>query len=197
ELLNIGHTAERFSLLGSLHKRRAMIASGATARRRAIDAMARTYGEAFTIASANDATDDVYSLENRLAAEVVLGWLPGGAAAERARIKKQLTAGLRTLRDLATQLQASTTFFELSATANHLMLSALATGKVSDHARQQIVQAYTDAAARGVTPRHRRSMADQLRFFMRMAAPLGGAQATALKRQLLQLGKDLGIADLS
>ena len=196
ELLEIGPTAERFSLLGSLHKRRAMIASGAAARRRAIGAMAKAYDEAFKIASNNAAVDEVYSLENRIAAQVVLSWLPGGTAAEHARIKKALGAGLQVLRGIAAQLQASTTFFDLSATANHLLLSALAAGSVNDTARQNIVRAYADAAQRGVTPRHRRSMADQLRFFIRMVTPLRSRQATTLKQQLAQLGKELGVAEL-
>jgi triacylglycerol esterase/lipase EstA (alpha/beta hydrolase family) len=195
ELLEIGPTAERFSLLGSLHKRRAMIAGSATARRQAIVAMARAYDQAFAIAITNQVADDFYSLENRVAAQVVLSWLPGGSAAEHERIKKELKAGLAQLHEMARQLQASTTFFDLSATANHLLLTALATGAVNDASRQRIVHAYADAAQRGVTPRHRRSMADQLRFFIRMAAPLRSRQGTILKAQLTQLATELGVSE--
>jgi hypothetical protein len=77
-LLAVGETAERYNLLGSLQKRRAMLTAGRE-RRVALEEMRRAYAEAFEIAGKTAPARRAYPLANRLAAEVVQSWQPAGA----------------------------------------------------------------------------------------------------------------------
>ena len=190
-LLAIGETAERFALLGGLHKRRAMMSTG-RGRRKALDEMTRAYARAFEIGGRQSPRDGAYQLENRLAAQIVLSWSNDRPAAARRAEATSVKEGLETLAKVAEELQqTSTSFFHLATKAHCRLLTALAGQALTDAARREIEQAYADASARGVSPHDRRSTADQIAFLDLMAASVAGKQARDLSRQLSQLRETL------
>jgi hypothetical protein len=192
-LLAVGETAERHALMGALQKRRAIVATG-EARRRALSAMREAYAASFAIAGRDRPSAGAYALENRLAADVVAAWRPAGARAAKSRAAAELDAALALMTDIAGELgRSSTAFFDLSAAANALMLSALAAGALDDARRERIEAAYRGAMRRGVSPRERRSMLDQIGFFAAMArTELEEPRRDALVAQLERLAEALG-----
>jgi hypothetical protein len=191
-LLVIGETAERYNLLGSLQKRRAMLTTGAQ-RRHALEAMRRAYAAAFDIAGKTSAARGAYSLANRLAVEVLQSWRPTGSDEEQTRAAAALDEGLTLLDAVATELsQASTDFFDLSARAEHTLLSALKSRTFDQLRPQDIKDAYMLAGLRGVSPRQRASMRDQVAFFEAMArSELVGSESEQLASELALLGQSL------
>ena len=192
-LLAIGETAERYNLLGSLQKRRAMLTAGAQ-RRRALEEMRRAYAAAFDIAGKTSPARGAYPLANRLAAEVVQSWQPTGSNKGRTRAAAALDEGLTLLDAVATELsQSSTNFFDLSARADHKLLSALKSRKFDSLTRQDVDVTYVRAGLRGVSPRHRASMRDQMAFFEVMArSELAAPASEQLASELALLGQSLG-----
>jgi alpha-beta hydrolase superfamily lysophospholipase len=191
-LCHVGRTAERCALLGGLHKRRAMMTSG---RRRttALIGMAAAYKEGNERAVREGSDRGIYQFANHLAAEIVLAWTSTHARSARARATaRALSEQLSRFSRLADDLQTSTSFFDLSAKGDSLLLTALASRKLTDGTRAGIREAYASAARRGVSPRHRESMVEQLMFFDRMSVLLNDREAKALRGQLKQLGEELG-----
>jgi hypothetical protein len=167
-LLTIGETYERYSLLGSVHKRRAMLTTDVAARRRALADMRAAYDKAVTMARESGATAFAYPLANRLAAEVVQGWSLKREARETAH--RTLDEGLSVLREAATALsRSSTEFFDLAIAADVELLTALKACALEPAARARAEAAYVRAGLRGVSPRHRASMRDQITFYEVMA----------------------------
>jgi hypothetical protein len=191
-LLDIGKTAERYNLLGSLQKRRAMLTAGEE-RRRAVEEMRCAYAAAFDIAGKTSPTRGLYPLANRLAAEVVQSWQLTGVD-DQARAVAVFDEGLSLLDAVATELsQSSTDFFDLSARADHTLLRALKSRVLDARTRQDVEAAYVRAGLRGVSPRHRASMRDQIAFFEAMArSELVGSESAQLASELTQLGQSLG-----
>ena len=95
---------------------------------------------------------------------------------------------------MATELsQSSTDFFDLSARADHTLLSALKSRMFDQLRRQDIEGAYVLAGLRGVSPRHRASMRDQMAFFEAMVrSELVGPESEKLASELALLGQSLG-----
>ncbi len=182
-LVAIGASSERYSLLGSLYKRRAILVRG-RARRAALEEMQRAYARAFDLAGRDDSSVRAYALGNRLASDVILGWSGRGR-----RGGDELRKGLRTYAEIAEELRRkSTAFFELAATADYLLLSELAKGALSTAARRRVQEAFVQAGLRGVVPRHRASFRDQLGFYAAMSVTeLRGARGRALKASLDEL----------
>jgi hypothetical protein len=191
-LLAVGKTAERYNLLGSLQKRRAML-STAEARRRALEDMRRAYAAAFDIAAKAGPAQGAYPLANRLAAEVVQSWQSTGSDEEQSRAAVALDAGLSLLDALATALsQSSTDFFDLAVRPDHTLLSALRSRRFAGLNRQDVEVAYVRAGLRGISPRHRASMRDQMAFFEAMArSELVAPESELLASELAQLGQSL------
>jgi CHAT domain/Tetratricopeptide Repeats-Sensor/Lecithin:cholesterol acyltransferase len=191
-LLAVGKTAERYNLLGSLQKRRAMLTEGEQ-RRRALEEMRRAYAAAFDIAGKTSPARGAYPLANRLAAEVVQSWQPTGSNKGRSRAAAALDEGLTLLDAVATELsQSSTDFFDLSARADHTLLSALKSRTFDPLNCQDVVVAYVRAGLRGISPRHRASMRDQVAFFEAMAqSELIGPESEKLASELGLLGQAL------
>jgi hypothetical protein len=167
-LVEIGETNERYSMLGSLEKRRALLTTGAD-RTQALADMEAAYRAAYGIARTLGASAVAYSLSNALAAKITLLWaLPDDAARKTARLA--IDESLTALKDAATQLaDSSTDFFDLSAQGTATLLAALATGALDDAARRQVLGEYRQAASRGASPRHLASMREQVAFFEDMA----------------------------
>jgi hypothetical protein len=95
---------------------------------------------------------------------------------------------------VATELsQSSTDFFDLSARADYTLLSALKS-RTFDQLRRQDIEGYVLAGLRGVSPRHRASMRDQMAFFEAMVrSELVGPASEKLASELALLGQSLGV----
>ena len=128
-LLAIGRTAHRCSLLGSLHRSRALMARDGRRRRQAIEAMAEAYGDSVRLAAAAPRArvqqhheDGVWAeaRAERLAALAVLCWWPGRASVQ-ARLTRQIQAGLAELRALPGTSRAQTR-------PDYLLIDALING---------------------------------------------------------------------
>ena len=163
-------------------------------RRLAVEKMRRAYAAAFDIAGKTSPARGAYPLANRLAAEVVQSWRPTGSNKGRTRAAEALDEGLTLLDAVATELsQSSTDFFDLSVRADHKLLSALKSRTFDPLNRQDVEVAYVRAGLRGVSPRHRASMRDQMAFFEAMArSELVGLDSEKLASELAQLGQSLG-----
>jgi hypothetical protein len=161
-LLAIGETSERWSLLGSLMKRRALLPGiEAKARRGALSEMARAYKAAYD-KSVKSGEPVAYPLANQLAANVVLSWRSKEA-------DKTVTAGLEDLGQLAAQLAGTRTdAFNLAASAERLLLQALQQRELSDATRARIVDLMSRAMSRGASATVRESMRTQIQFFRQM-----------------------------
>jgi hypothetical protein len=169
-----------------------MLTAGAQ-RRRALEEMRHAYAAAFEIAGKTSPAQGAYSLANRLAAEVVQSWQPTGSNKGRTRAGAALDEGLTLLDAVATELsQSSTDFFDLLARADHTLLRALKARTFNPLTRQDVAVAYVRAGLRGVSPRHRASMRDQMAFFEAMArSELAMPASEQLAAELAQLGQAL------
>ena len=161
-LLAIGTTSERWSLLGSVMKRRALMPDiEAKVRRDALNEMADAYQAAYD-RSVERGEPDPYPLANQLAANIVLSWRSKEA-------DKKATAALADLEQLAARLAGTKTdAFNLSASADRLLLHALQDREVSDATRATIVERLSSAVSRGASPLVRDSMRTQIRFYRQM-----------------------------
>jgi hypothetical protein len=181
-LVAMGRSSERYSLLGSLYKRRAMLVEG-PARRAALEAMRRAYARAFDIAGRDEPSARAYALGNRLAADVVLSWRAPGR-----RGRDDVRTGLRAHAEIAEALRrTSTAYFDLAATADGRLLSELAKGALPPPTRRRVQEAFVQAGLRGVAPRHRASFRDQLSFYTAMVTELPARRGRALKAALDEL----------
>jgi hypothetical protein len=188
-LIGIGETVERLSLLGSLHKRRAQWGGpsrDAAARRaaaaRSLDAMIDAYGRAYQLALKTHRDNAWYPLLNRIGGQVVSGWMAAARAPRRRASRRpspgeapSLAEGLRQLEKFAaTAWQEKTGFWELSLPADYRLLDALSTGPIRPEARRAIVRAFQDAARRVGSPRELASASEQVTFFATMARLVAG-----------------------
>jgi triacylglycerol esterase/lipase EstA (alpha/beta hydrolase family) len=163
-LIAIGETSERYSLLGSVRKRRALMAGiDAAARRKALREMKDAYWKAYDLSRKNG-RPDAYPLGNQIAVDVVLSWRSKDGTTADA-----VAASLTDLEQIATALAAThTDTFNLSAAAERLLLRALLQRNLNDKARDRIVEAYTAAMSRGATSKVRDSMRTQFAFFRQL-----------------------------
>ena len=161
-LIALGPTSERYSLLGSVFKRRALMSIKAAARRQALRGMSRAYKQAYDVSRENQA-GDAYPLSNQIAADVVLSW--------HARPPNDVAAALEDLRRLAGSLAGTRTdTFSLTAQADCLLLDALSRRKLDEPTRVAIAQAFARALSRGASSKARASIGSQFQFFARLAA---------------------------
>lgn len=161
-LLGIGETSERWSLLGSLMKRRALLPSSPGVRHKSLQEMSAAYRSAYELSCKNNGRD-AYPLGNQIAADVVLSWGAKGASKERVAA---VLASLEELEEVAGALASTRTdTFNLSAAADRLLLHALVQRELDDKARARILVKFRAALSRGATVRERDSMRTQFRFF--------------------------------
>lgn len=185
-LLGLGGTSERWSLLGSLMKRRALSSSGAGERRKALHDMSAAYRSAYELSCRNNARD-AYSLGNQIAADVVVSWGAKGQSKERIAA---VLASIDELEELAGALAGThTDTFNLSAAADRLLLQALANQDLDDKMRVRIQAKFTAALSRGATAKERDSMRTQFHFFtslMQTEFPKAGRVELMLQMGLLE-----------
>jgi pimeloyl-ACP methyl ester carboxylesterase len=161
-LLALGETSERWSLLGSVMKQKAILAATSDERQKALGDMSDAYGKAYEKSKKNG-TADTYPLGNQLAADVVLSWQ--NAASGNGHIAA-VSARLAELEEAANKrLAEHTDAYNLSAAADRLLLQALLDRKLDEAARQAISQKFVNAMSRGATTRVRDSMRAQFDFF--------------------------------
>jgi hypothetical protein len=169
-LIAVGPTSERCSLMGAVMKRRAMLASVAgESPRTSIQAMREWYDRAAGETLAHDTRARAYALTNRHAADVVLSWTARGNRLRQ--VQRTVEAALSDLQELSAELAGShTDFFSLSAEADRMLLRALAVQKLDARRVEDIRGRYREAVSRGVTARHRDSMRSQFVFFRMLAS---------------------------
>jgi tetratricopeptide (TPR) repeat protein len=168
-LLAIGKTPERLNMMGSLWKRQAMLSRDAT-RRPALEAMRDSYAEALKLAREGGPKARAYPLANWLAAQVVLVWQEPHTPATPSDAVKAIEAGLIDLKAVATELATSSTdFWDLSAMADFKLLTALSACVLDAGQCEDVATEYIRAGLRGVLPRERASMLDQIVFYQLMA----------------------------
>lgn len=168
-LLAIGETSERWSLLGGVMKRRAMFATASTERRQFLTEMRDAYAAAWRISLNSAPPGNPYPLANQLAAAVVLYWGASDAAGKRAA-RTAISQGLDALTEAAEQsAHRQTDAFNLVARAERRVLRAIVNGALSDKERQGVEDELRRGLSRGVTPRELGSMRTQFDFFELMA----------------------------
>jgi hypothetical protein len=185
-LVRIGPTAERKSLLGSLHKRRARGQAG-TERQRSLQAMIDAYGEAAKLGAGNA----WYPLLNEVSGLVAATWAaPSGGLGAEAR--KTIAQRLARLQEIAGDQDTSQCdFWESAFRADLALVDSLWKCDLVER-RLAIEKAYGDAIRRGREVREQRSVLDQIAFFIAMAD--GAAQVDqALKDSLKQLQESLRV----
>jgi tetratricopeptide (TPR) repeat protein len=180
-LLKIGKTAERYSLLGGVYKRRAMIPGQTNEqRKKALKDMSRAYKHAVTQVGVNG-SGQTYPFANQLAAEVVLSWPKDGT---------DLSDSLAMLQQLANaDVGARTDTFSLSALADLKILTALADRDVDPASWSGVAECMAGVLSRGAGARVRESMRTQLRFFRVLAEsefPETGRQAVIARLEELE-----------
>ena len=190
-LLALGETAERWSLMGGLMKRRFLLSKDSSERRHVLREMSRVSENASVLSRATGNDDLTYPLSNRVAAEIVLAWRSRNGKGHKAALSEQLSS----LQQAASAAGGShTDTFNLLASAEYALLEALARGTLNSATMSAIIDKYRDALSRGVTTRQADSIRTQLRFF-RSAAKTELPQArreevteqlTALERALLK-----------
>jgi hypothetical protein len=161
-LLALGETSERWSLLGSVMKQKAILAATPDDRQQALCAMSEAYGKAYEKSKTNG-TGDTYPLGNQLAADVVLSWRNGASGNGHVTA---ISARLIELEQAANKrIGEHTDAFNLSAAADRLLLLALFERKLDEAARQAIWQKFVNAMSRGTSTRVRDSIRAQFDFF--------------------------------
>ncbi len=164
-LLGLGDTSERWSLLGSVMKRRALTATEPSVRRESLQGMRDAYKAAYEWARAKG-RHDAYPLANQIAADIVLSWRKRGADSDGAA---GLLASLKELEDAAGSLSGSKTdTFNLSAAADRALLQALVERRMDDDTRDRILEKYSTALSRGATARERDSIRTQFQFYLQL-----------------------------
>jgi hypothetical protein len=164
-LLQLGETSERWSLVGGVHKRRALAVTDPAERHRALKEMSKAYGRAYDVASGNGETG-AYPLANQLAADIVLNWAP---TARKTGGTKSIVQRLDKLEAAAVALAASSTdAYDLSAAAERRLMNALARRRITEDIRKEIERKYLEALSRGATARKRDSMRTQFHYFVTM-----------------------------
>jgi tetratricopeptide (TPR) repeat protein len=155
----LGETSERLSLLGSIHKREALIASTRTERQRALKAMSESYKNAFGSRKKQHNQIDPYPLLNWLLADTLLGFLGVGPG------KPEQFEELLQHADIAAaeRDRSDPNFWNAVTPADSFLLKHLADRDLQAHA-DDVVAKYLDAKKRDASPREFRSVLEHVDF---------------------------------
>ncbi|HSB80347.1 MAG TPA: CHAT domain-containing protein [Candidatus Methylomirabilis sp.] len=191
-LKQFGPTAERWSLLGSAHKRHAWIAEG-DERKGALKSMASSYRKAHELAYAKgQGRLDTYPLLNWLAAEILLDWYGTPHPAALAQIEDWCQ---RAEAHASEREKVDPDFWNSVVKPECDLVRALAR-KTLDREKDTIVDGYRRAKSRGASPREFRSVLEHLEFLVHVATGAGPgdiqAQAEALRAITDQLSSVAG-----
>jgi CHAT domain-containing protein len=180
QLLQLGETVERASLLGSAKKRLATLergAGGARSSGTALGEMARWYRRALEIAREQKADNLFYPAINLMAATIARG-----GADLKTRLPPALFAEARA--SVAARNAADPDFWSLAAEPELQLYEALARGTIGRQA-SAVVRAFTQVHTRSQGAREWGSVGDTLRFVLDpYLARTRGANAAAARRVL-------------
>jgi tetratricopeptide (TPR) repeat protein len=173
ELAGGGHTAERWSLLGSCNKRLAQVTTDEP-RIAALRTMRWCYGQAFKRWE-KTGKFDTYSLLNQLAADTLLALLNVPPAADEIGIGRD-EALLRAENEARTLDDDDPNFWNGVTLADVALGRALLQGRLDDGVRQEVIAAYLRPWRRGASALKFSSVLEQIEFLI---AILCGTDATA------------------
>jgi hypothetical protein len=182
KLAEFGETTERYRLLGSCWKRRAVVNSGEK-RAKCLEEAERLYGLASELAVERTGAVDPHSLFNQLSCQAMRryrGSIQGGRhvpklVEEACEVAKKMEA-------------AAPSFWNVTAEAEGLMARHLMDGDLHEHV-EEIVAIYRAARRRGASPFQIRSIRQHLELIAALLhdpEPFGGAsQEKTRKRRRL------------
>ena len=165
KLRDLAPTSERLCLLGSAHKRAALIYQG-NKRKKAIAMMATRYKEAMKISDEKD----YYPILNELTGRIVSGWLKAGVGGPSEVEVERLTAKCESLARAEENTEPS--FWSLVTIADCLLIRSL-TGNTLLEKDNEVSKKYREAADRAVSPRQLRSVIEQIDFLIAMIESIG------------------------
>jgi hypothetical protein len=177
KLRDLAPTSERLCLLGSAHKRAALIYEG-NKRKKAITMMAARYKEAMKISDEKD----YYPILNELTGRIVGGWLKAGVGGPSEAEVERLTAKCESL--ARAEENAEPSFWSLVTIADCLLIRSLSGNALSER-EMEVSQKYREAAERAVSPRQLRSVIEQFDFLIAMI------ESTAVPAKVLRQQKAL------
>ena len=179
KLRDLSPTSERLCLLGSAHKRAAIIFQG-TRRKNAIKMTAKHYKEAMNISDEKD----YYPILNELTARMVGGWLKAGGGGPSDAEVERLTATCESLAQAEENTEPS--FWSLVTIADCLLIRSLA-GNTLPEKDKEVSKRYREAADRAVSPRQLRSVIEQIDFLIAMIES-AGVPAEVVRQQKALIG---------
>jgi hypothetical protein len=166
-LIALSPTSERFSLLGGVHKRGAMIVTDPSARLAELTQMSEAYRQASVCNVARRLKDPWYPLMNCLVGLIACSWQH---EVEDQPLKDDIVKDLEAVRGRAVDLRAAgaTSFWELVFLVDTRLMTVLVRGQLSTR-RDRLSAAYRAASRRGASAREMDSVINQLRFLQQMA----------------------------
>jgi len=173
-LIKIYPTQERYALKGKIDKGKAILQKSVGSRGKALRDMRDRYGKGFEIGKKAKRDDIYYPLANRLAAEVVLSWVPsktGGAKTKQRKVKRSdsTAEGLLELEGYADVLrQKGQSFWDWSLKSDCLLLKALYAQSLTAKDRDAILEGYQEAKRREGSAKQMDSVIENVRFFEAM-----------------------------
>lgn len=186
DLLRLGETSERFSLLGGVEKRRAALTRG-KARATALAQMGKHYGDAYQKIPAGDADRNFYAWANWTLARVLADLL---AARDPAALRDEITTRLLGFENRGAPGAATNpTFWSLADQAYVRLLQHLAAGTLATGAAEVSAQ-YLKARERGATAKQIRSVLENLDFIGTMLTRKSGPEETV--QALREIRRALG-----
>lgn len=184
-LVRMAGTTERFSLLGSAHKRQAWMQAEPAKVISALTNMADNYLQAFALASQTRL--DPYPLTNWVSAEAMLDWFESKREPHeyRSRIPGWCDQAVS---DAAGRQQSDPSFWNSVVEPDCKLALALEQGQLNETTIAEVVAGYRCAIERGSSPKEKGSILEQLDFLADMAERAGKKQLAQaigeIRRQL-------------
>jgi hypothetical protein len=167
-LLAFAPTVERHNIMGSAHKRLALLARDAAVRREALSHMALAYARAATLQQAPSGEPDGYAAINAWTAQIVLAWHGGRAAKAQPKLPA-MEVGLPHLEALAAESLRSEDFWARALAGDCALLRLIAKAAPAAADIDAVVRAYRGAATLGVRPREWNSVLSQVDILKALA----------------------------
>jgi hypothetical protein len=184
-LLEFARTPERLSILGSAHKRRALLVETAVERNAALREMSKNYRAAHELAISSTGAIDAYPLLNWLSAEACLR--PQGVGAAQRTVANDLLDKVD--RQLADSVDID--FWGLVTRADLILVRSLLGGTLGVAERQDLLQAYRAVSVRAGSPRQLRSVIEQLDFLAQMYGQSRAASVKSVAAQIRMAADEL------
>lgn len=182
-LLHFRPSVERFAMMGSAQKRRALLCRNEAARREALVRSAFAYASAAQLAGKREDSGAAYATINAWAAQIVLDWHGAKPAAGQPPLPP-MDRGLPAIEARAAVRARSEDFWE-RAQAGDCALLRLMAGRAPRKADiDAVAAAYAAAAALGARPREWNSVLSQVAILVRLAESARRKETAAALRDL-------------